>query len=129
MIKAGDKVRCTQNHYSVLCGEQQFTKGKVYTVAFANRSCVDVVADDAGNPNGWNAENFKSVSSLKPQAETVLRLLQKSGASLTHLEALAYGIWSLSSRASEIKRAGYPIQSTLKTDAFGKRYASYSLAA
>lgn len=66
---------------------------------------------------------------LKPQARRVLSHL-KSGHALTHLEAQAvYGIWSLSSRVSELKSVGYKVKRQLKNDAMGKRYASYSMAA
>lgn len=50
----------------------------------------------------------------------------KTGASLEPMTALnLWGCWSLSQRISELRQAGYPIQSKMTTAPNGKRYAVY----
>lgn len=63
---------------------------------------------------------------LSPQNTLVLDML-KEGQSLTHLQAIAYGIWSISSRVSELRKAGFKVKSVRKADALGRPYVSYSL--
>lgn len=60
------------------------------------------------------------------QKGTLLRLLRQ-GRTISNLEALHYGIASVSSRISELKKRGYNIQANRKLDALGRPYASYKL--
>jgi hypothetical protein len=64
---------------------------------------------------------------LRPQTRKVLAHLEKRG-SITPVEAMVtQGIFSLSSRISELKKAGYRIARELRKDEGGHRYARYSL--
>lgn len=54
-FKVGDKARCTKNY------SDQFTAGKIYTVADYNSSYLDVIEDDNGNPNGYGIAYFELV--------------------------------------------------------------------
>ena len=64
---------------------------------------------------------------LKPSAQTVLKHLQNNK-SITSLECLGvYRLYEVSSRISEIKRAGFNVITRYKKDFHGKRYAEYSL--
>lgn len=50
----------------------------------------------------------------------------KTGATLEPMTALnLWGCWSLSQRITELKQAGYPIQSRMTTAPSGKRHAVY----
>lgn len=55
--KAGDIVECLEDHTP----GRQFTKGKLYTLDddVGRTEVVHVVADDAGDENGWGCGNFK----------------------------------------------------------------------
>ena len=65
---------------------------------------------------------------LHPQTELVLSHLIVVG-HISNVEANAvHGIRSVSSRISELKKAGYKIDKTTKHDMTGQRYTSYSLA-
>jgi Helix-turn-helix domain len=61
------------------------------------------------------------------QNEMLIRWLTPTGRSITPMQALRkFNCWSLSSRTSEIKKKGYPIQSELIRDKkTGKTYAKY----
>lgn len=63
---------------------------------------------------------------LSPLAKSVLFHLRNSG-SFTKLKAERYGIESLAFGVFLLRKAGYPVQRTLKRDDFGRRYASYTL--
>lgn len=62
------------------------------------------------------------------QRGTILRLLQQ-GRSISNLEALHYGIGSVSTRISELKKRGHNIVSVRKMDALNRPYVSYRLEA
>ncbi len=69
-------------------------------------------------------QNAKA-SGLNPQATIVLDYL-KSGRDLTGLIAMVtLGVVSLTSRISELRKAGYDIQSAISKDHNGKRYRKY----
>jgi hypothetical protein len=61
------------------------------------------------------------------QNEQIIKWLMAPGRSITPMQALRkFNCWSLSSRASDIKRKGYPIKSELVKDKkTGKTYAKY----
>lgn len=62
------------------------------------------------------------------QCETLLAALRR-GESLTVAEALTfYGIYALSQRAGELRRAGHPVKSEMVAVGNGKRVARYSYA-
>lgn len=64
---------------------------------------------------------------LKPQTQLVLDHLNNYG-HITPVEAGAvYKIRCLPKRISELKEYGYKIQTRLRADATGQRYAHYSL--
>lgn len=67
----------------------------------------------------------KEFYQLYPQQKTVLRLLQKGH--ISNVQAIGYGIFSVSKVISDLKRDGYSIESTFKKDGFGRKYVSYSL--
>lgn len=62
---------------------------------------------------------------MTPQSMTILKHLQIRG-SITPVEAATvYKARHLPSKIFELKRAGYDIQTELKTDLTGQRYATY----
>ena len=62
------------------------------------------------------------------QAERILEHL-KRGEKLTVADALTfYGVYALSQRAGELRRAGHPVVSEMVTLSNGKRIAQYSYA-
>ena len=63
----------------------------------------------------------------RPQYAIVLDHMRNHGY-ITQLVAGNYGVTRLASRIDELKTAGYSINSELRTDDFGKRYAYYTLA-
>jgi hypothetical protein len=66
---------------------------------------------------------------LKPQARKVLSHLSNNG-SISPLEALhVYGIYRLAACIHELRRVGIQVTTTMKTDASGKHYAHYEVAA
>jgi Helix-turn-helix domain len=66
---------------------------------------------------------------LMSQNNIVLKHL-KAGNSLSQLEALGvFRIYRLASRINDLRDAGHDIQSIVKKDATGKRYAEYRLTA
>ena len=69
----------------------------------------------------------KVTKHLKPQTQLVLDHLMNYG-HITPVEAGAvYKIRCLPKRISELKEAGVLIQTQLRSDATGQRYAHYSL--
>lgn len=61
------------------------------------------------------------------QAQLILRHLETKG-SITALEAMSlYRIYRLAARVEELRNQGHDIETEMKTDLTGKRYASYSL--
>jgi hypothetical protein len=65
---------------------------------------------------------------MKPQARKILRHLEKNP-SISPLEALGvYGVFRLAAVIFDIRKHGFDVNSSLHTDANGKRYARYSLA-
>ena len=69
----------------------------------------------------------KVTKHLKPQTQLVLDHLTNYG-HITPIEAGAvYKIRCLPKRISELKEAGVLIQTQLRSDATGQRYAHYSL--
>lgn len=57
-----------------------------------------------------------------------LLLAMQRGERLTVAEALTtYGVFALSQRCGELRRAGWPIKSRMIVTASGKRVAEYSL--
>ena len=68
------------------------------------------------------------VPESETQAGQILRYL-KNGGTLTPLEALQlFGCFSLSQRCGELKRAGWPIYSSMVKVGEGKRVAKYWMA-
>lgn len=64
---------------------------------------------------------------ITPQARTVLEYLQ-SGRELTPLIAAhTMGVSSVTTRISELRKAGWKIIATWSRDHFGKRYKKYSM--
>jgi Helix-turn-helix domain len=64
---------------------------------------------------------------LKPQARAVLRHLER-GLSISPLEAQAvYSVFRLAASINELRRAGYNIETELRQDGAGHRYARYRL--
>lgn len=71
---------------------------------------------------------IKLTRRIKPQAATVLDYLT-TGRDLTGLIAAhTLGVTSVTSRISELRKAGVKIKRTLHQDHLGKRYAKYRLA-
>jgi hypothetical protein len=67
-------------------------------------------------------------TSLTPQAKIVLDYL-KTGRDLTGLIAMVtLGVVSLTSRISELRKAGVNVQTGLSKDHNGKRYRKYWIA-
>ena len=65
---------------------------------------------------------------MSPQAETILNHLTKHGP-LTPVEAATvYKCRHLPRRIADLKALGHPIVTTMRKDATGQRYVSYSLA-
>jgi len=62
------------------------------------------------------------------QKEHVLAHLQDKGAISPWVALGVYGIFRLASRIDELRQEGYEIQTNMKKDARGKRYAEYVLA-
>lgn len=63
------------------------------------------------------------------QTEQILTHL-RAGNDLTILEAIGvYRIFNLKARINELRTDGHSISTEMRTDATGKRYASYRLAA
>lgn len=63
------------------------------------------------------------------QTEQILTHL-RAGRDLTILEAIGvYRIFNLKARINELRKGGHSIVTEMRTDATGKRYASYRLAA
>ena len=61
------------------------------------------------------------------QREEILNHLQ-SGGYITPIEALEwFGCFRLASRISELKKEGYPIQSKMVLNRYGKKFSRYSL--
>ena len=61
------------------------------------------------------------------QSLLILNHLRIKG-SITALEAMSlYRIFRLAARVNELRDEGYDIETDMKTDLRGKRYASYSL--
>lgn len=64
---------------------------------------------------------------LGAQCRTILAHL-KTGQTITNMEAmLVYHVSRLSSVISDLRRAGYIIDTTMKRDGVGAQYASYKL--
>lgn len=59
-FQPGDRVRCLGD------AEDQFTKGKVYTVREFTGMSIRVVEDDNGSKNGWLAEKFEHADTPTP---------------------------------------------------------------
>ena len=71
--------------------------------------------------------NIMRALRLKPQTKKVLRHLDQHGY-ITPLHAdYVYGVRSLSSRISELKKAGYRIIKQMCKDDCGQRFARYTL--
>jgi len=72
-----------------------------------------------------------NVNALSPQCRTLYRHLTKRGTSgISQMEAtLLYKIMALPRRIADLKGAGIHIQTDIKQDETGTRYARYSLAA
>lgn len=67
-------------------------------------------------------------TALTPQAKLVLEYL-KSGRELTPLIAAhTMGVSSVTTRISELRKAGHKVTATWSRDHFGKRYKKYSMA-
>jgi len=63
------------------------------------------------------------------QNEIIIRYLKPFGRKLTRLTCYQkFGFMTINSRAPEIKKLGYPIQSRLVTNKNGKRYSEYYFA-
>ena len=72
--------------------------------------------------------SLATVLKLYPQTRKVLGHIEQHG-SISPLEAFGvYRITRLAARINEIRDAGVEIVTTMKQDAAGQRYASYSLA-
>lgn len=66
---------------------------------------------------------------MTPQSRTILKHLQIEG-HITPVEAATvYKARHLPSKIFELKQAGYPIETVIKRDLTGQRYASYVLPA
>ena len=63
------------------------------------------------------------------QKEQILNHLAVTGSITDAIARADYGIHSLSSRISELKRAGVKIESELRTTPGGTRYAVYEVVA
>lgn len=64
-FKIGDKVRALRST-STWATRPQFTKGNIYTVSDVNGSRIQIEVDDSGSlTNGWQAEYFELVTSVK----------------------------------------------------------------
>ena len=62
------------------------------------------------------------------QKDIIMKHL-RSGQELTILKAIGvYRIYNLKARINELRDSGVPIVTTMKVDATGKSYASYTLA-
>jgi hypothetical protein len=60
------------------------------------------------------------------QNQIIINYLKPFGRKLTRLKCYElFGFMTLNSRASEIKKLGYPIQSRLVTNKKGQRYSEY----
>ena len=59
------------------------------------------------------------------QKEKILKHMQAEGSMTDAIARADYGIHSLSSRVSELKRDGHRIESELRTTPGGTRYAAY----
>lgn len=68
-----------------------------------------------------------SVKRLKPQTLDVLGILQNTRSLTPMMASTIYRIGSLSSRISELRRAGYSFETEIKWDAHGRRYKEYRL--
>lgn len=70
-----------------------------------------------------------ALSTLTPQARTVLAHLERHG-KITPMKALGvYGIMRLASRMAELKKAGIPFGKALMKDDVGGRYMQYTKVA
>lgn len=62
-----------------------------------------------------------------PQTDLLLRHMALHG-HITQLEAISlYRIFNIKGRINDLRNQGWPIQTDMRTDATGKRYARYSL--
>lgn len=65
---------------------------------------------------------------MAPQTQLVLKHLEEHR-SITPMEAhIVYKIRSLPRRILDLKRQGIPIQTEMRRDAHGQRYARYTLS-
>jgi hypothetical protein len=137
VFKVGDRVH-------VETGTCLLNLGQDYTVERANIRdeqprvwvrvrCGDGTTSLLDYPEAWFslAKAQPTVASdlkLTPQARTVLSHLKKR--SISPMEAMiTYGISRLASCIHEIrKRAGYDVETVVKHDEHGHKYARYSLA-
>lgn len=62
------------------------------------------------------------------QKETLLRHLKRKKTISQYEALLVYGIARLASRIDELRKDGWSIETIMKTDEKGKRYARYRMA-
>lgn len=78
---------------------------------------------------GTKGVRLERLLKLKPQTRKVLTHLTSRG-SISPLEALhVYGIYRLAACIHELRKIGLEINTTMKSDASGKHYAHYEVAA
>lgn len=65
---------------------------------------------------------------LKPQARNVLRHLERYGYITPAIAQNTYAIWRLAASIHEIRRKGINVETIVRQDAAGHRYAYYQLA-
>jgi hypothetical protein len=66
--------------------------------------------------------------SLKPQAKTILRHLRKHGHISPMQAIVVYGIARLAPCIFDIRNVGYQVDTQIKHDAQGHKYAKYTMA-
>jgi hypothetical protein len=64
---------------------------------------------------------------LKPQARTILLHLEKHGSISPQVAQNTYGVWRLAASVNELRKAGFPIETELRADDVGQKYARYFL--
>lgn len=67
--------------------------------------------------------------SLKPQARKVLRHLEIDGYITPMIALNTYGIYRLAASIHELRQKGIGVETEVREDAAGHRYAHYRLAA
>lgn len=137
-FNVGDKVRCLETYAG------QFTRGCIYTVGGeyygdGDPLRVAVVKDDLGMDNGWDADRFQLVVSSPRTIARDLSLTPMSKILMLHLERhktispaeakAVYGFPKIARQIWELRQDGLNIQTELRKDPKGQRYARYSLVA